>query len=1786
MAAKKTLFQRIRGWLSGEDRKSSKKPIVKMSVAPQIKQGNGATRRALLNSLGSNNGNPESNKPTIKSMAEATKGNKGLNDAINAKTDKYLKMQDSVKKQPPKPKFEGNDAQKKAREDYFNQEKAFKETVAKNRAENKSKREAESQEFHTRTNHKYDVKYWEEKGDKEKAKEARLRIKMGESVADPVAEELEVKYHPIRYSATRGAASGVSFGLTDLALSRRTGEGAEQEKYYQEHKSKGAELAGELIGSLASFGGASKGAGAAVGKGLETTAGKKAVTKLAGTKIAQNSAKKALTRGVEKELLGAGESLGREMLEEVAKSKTKKVLSNLGENALVDLTAGSLYDFNKATSQYEIGSPEWKKEMRTNALFNLGIGAGGVALSHLGNKSALEEAIETVGKRDAFRKSLNNINLADAKGAREGAASLAEDIAKMKGSYTGDARNVMANAPDIMPKGELGSRSSYAMPTLDDAIKSRRRTRATLGLGGIDVRKPENLTVQEKSNLASLKQSIDNTIANIEGEALKQTDESKILRSQSKKIEDVLDKAEGISKADKKGAKEVTIQDLINETNAETVGGGAASTKVPKEQNEKWARELEEANEKLKAMRDKAPKNSAERKRLDEQIKANEEGIESLKKNADDTEQINLEDAIETKKGGKAQKPKTKKQKAQEEAQERSMLNSVQRKREEMLDAEIRKQTKGEYGYRKGEHTSMDNVSLDEARQIERDSKGVASRLKEKGVKDLFNDDSRPFGMFKTANKAEMDKVSHEAAVRVRQDPQAVIKRLRDLDARLIAEADKSALTSAEHITFDDIADITAIEQMFEEAGVQVPKEYEEAFSHIMEWQGTEAGQMLKMRDLYLKENSKAYRKKLLSRDVDKYLRKVLNLDDVAIADLKRSIDANNGEGYFDKMMDALADFKGVENEAAFRKAYADFQAEIFMNTKPTVWDTVNLWRHSFMLSSPKTGFNNLIGNLMQRAMYRVSDAMNLAGESMAQAINPDVKRTTALLKSKDQRRLAGMYTSGRRGEHNLKNANYLSGFEDQVFADAINTAVDADVADMMASSKYMGDVIKGLKYKPQTAGGKIKQGFVKGGKMGSEYVSIMLNEPDSWFVERNYRSALLKYLEANGVNSAETLATKDGEKLLKEARAYAKDIALENTYKKANNVVEFLEGLRRKGHTKGSNAGYKAAAIMLDAELPYLKVPANLIVNNFKYSPLGLGKGAVDAFRGVVKGDAELLNRATRELSKGLTGTGMAALGYMMFCRDQMDDDSWGFVANADDALKEYGMRDNSFKIGDHTFNISNMGIGAVQFLMGAAFAEDLAAEDATPPHQVALDALSKTVDTVADMSLMENAVSLLDLFGNGGNYDMTVSERLGNAGTEIAGDYAAQFIPNPLRGVAKGMTDADLDTGVNKNADRTKVQRVLERNKNNFIQGLPVLNEKLLPHKVDSHGNLVNERNTAEDKWTAVANNTLNPLTATKVKIPEADKEELKVKRENGDAFKPRGFDPNRKYQAQIGSGDTKEVIDLTGKEREQVARSAKNSGYDGAMNLVKKGMFGDRLGSRAQEILRNIPDDEEKAREYIFSTPEWKNASNEQKETWLKAWYGEGSHGKGVDRTRSKEAYVNIAGNSEDDFRWQNDITPKNQQKYNDYGLADIGISKGQWVDILESCADTNHKWNEETLKNQDTINSAKKTKNGILAVEGLTPEQRIAAYNVIRGKRTGFGWNDWNGVTGSGSGSGYGGGYGGYRRYGGGGSRKAKVPTIKAKSMASATRSAKGTTVKLEPPTPKTTKVTTKFKDYEI
>lgn len=1638
--AKQTLWQRIKGFFSGKSGGGSSKATTRRASAIRQKNtGGGSTRVAIYRSLRRRD-DEEEERPRYKSMADATKTTSkasGLAAAIDAKSNSK-----------PDPK----EAARKA-----SQEKARK------RLDDIKK---ERKEYNEATAHRYDVN---EKGISKEEK-AKRRQAQKTNAYNVEREKFETEKHPIAMSAARGAASGVTFGASELLAQKskaRKESGAEE--FYQTHKNKTAETLGEIGGSLASFG-----ATAGATEKLATKVGGKAIEKgaerLASGKVIQNAAKRSVDKAVKKGLVKEG---SEELIKQVGKEKAKKVASALGTDIVQNLTTGALYDVNKASAEHKVGSSDWWKELGTSAAFNAAITGGVAGASALkGSKGLAVEAAKRLGESnvdDAVRRTLRE-NL----------------------KVRGRAKPLIRNADEAV---ETVARSAGGT---DEAVESTART-----------------------------------------------------------------------------ARPKTVKDAIEEQTGKPL--------------DELSQEIKEAKS-LENNQIKPTPNAA----YDE---AAEQTAESTARQQAD---------YVKKEPPKAEAAKAESAKAAEEAPDYDFSPKM-RERYNHLNEGLKKETEGKVGIRKGIIAAEERASDAERKRIIKDSGGEIGRALKAAHENAIHGGDFTYKVF---TQSENDKLFFDSYDKVRnaESVSEIVENLEDKMDKILRESETNPWGITEQITLKDLSDMLAVEQLYKDRGIAFPPEYEEILTRLTTLQGTQYGQGNRARHLILMERSPRYREAMMTKDITKYINNVFGED--RFKSINRSLDTNHKEkNWLANELNRIANyeqtFKNLPQEerlAAANEAYKQLEKEILTNTKMSVWDVINLYRHTGMLSTLATGGRNFLGNTSQFLMRELSDKMTYFAErGLAKAAkNVDEYRPTTVLyyKGKDSAKLANQLTNGAVGKLTKVDDAYYKKFSDPEYAKKITDIINDNVSDMMSIEKYETHAQKGSKYAAETLGEKAIKGAAWIPRKVTKAVNFMLNEPDSWFVETRFRKGLMRYLEANGITDSASLAGK--ENILKDAVEHAKVQALEDTYKTANRVTSFLEKIRRAGLKHDDNVwrnlGKKGVMIALDAELPYLKVPVNVGINTVKYSPVNVMKSFYDAGAAMRRGDAKALSKAAEELSKGLTGTGLAILGFYLTCDEQSDENSNGLIAKAKDNLKEYGIKDYSLKIGDHTYDISNIGQGATQLLMGARAGEMVNENGGAPKGfldnaDLIRQCFAASFDSISEMSILENALGVVDAFSNEGDYDKTFTERFGDAATNIAWDYAGQFIPQPLRGIARGTTSADLDTGVKK-GDTTITQRRLQGNINQFVGAIPYVNEQGieaigyegLPHKVDTHGNLVNERKTGSDKFKAVLNNTVNPVKATKVHIPEADKIEMSVTDENGKPFKPTGFDKKREYKAKIGTGDNKEEIELTGKEREQVARSAKQSGYDGATNLVNKGMFGDRLGERAQQVLREIPDDEEKAREYIFSTPEWENASNSQREKWLNAWYGQGSGntGKGVARTRNAEAYINVAGNSEGDFRWQNDITSSYQDKYNENGLADVGISKGQWVDILEACKDSNHKWNEETLKNQDTINSAKKTKNGILAIEGLTPEQRIAAYNVIRGKRTGFGWNDWDGVSGGGSGY-YRRGYGGYRR---GGGRKSSTPKINAKSMASATKSVKGTSVKLTPPTPKTKVAAPKFKKYEV
>ena len=439
MAAKKGLLQRIGTWLRGGSSKKTTAPKPRMNRDARNETVSTRTytspRRALLDLTKGN----DKEERRIKSMAEATKDS-------------------GVKKEPPKPKLEGNEAQKKAREEYFAQE----ERIKKAHEEEKARRNKEREEFNKATNDRYNVK-----GAKDKAERLKRRQAQKSQAFDADVAMHSFEAHPIATSAARGAASGVSFGLTDLLASKGTkGEAKKVEEYYQANKNKTAETVGELAGSLAAFG---------LTAGATDALGEKAIEKLA-PNLTKNLAKseaveglakrgvdKAVKRGlVRKEL--ASEA-GGELIKNVGLKKADQIAKALGTDIMQNLTTGAIYDINKASAEYEVGSADWWKELGKSAALNFAItGAiGGVSALKGGKRLAAEEASNLVNSRT---KRLQGQILGKAT-----AAELALDRAPMaKGAY-GNIRE------GILPPSEIDMSGLRDLPEWKTPLQIQRGER-------------------------------------------------------------------------------------------------------------------------------------------------------------------------------------------------------------------------------------------------------------------------------------------------------------------------------------------------------------------------------------------------------------------------------------------------------------------------------------------------------------------------------------------------------------------------------------------------------------------------------------------------------------------------------------------------------------------------------------------------------------------------------------------------------------------------------------------------------------------------------------------------------------------------------------------------------------------------------------------------------------------------------------------------------------------------------------------------------------------------------------------------------------------------------------------------------------------------------------------------------------------------------------------------------------------------------------------------------------
>ena len=281
----------------------------------------------------------------------------------------------------------------------------------------------------------------------------------------------------------------------------------------------------------------------------------------------------------------------------------------------------------------------------------------------------------------------------------------------------------------------------------------------------------------------------------------------------------------------------------------------------------------------------------------------------------------------------------------------------------------------------------------------------------------------------------------------------------------------------------------------------------------------------------------------------------------------------------------------------------------------------------------------------------------------------------------------------------------------------------------------------------------------------------------DEIFVQMTYADALAGYLNAHGIKAADWKAmVNDPAKAAEvdKARTYAIKQAQEATFRDTNALSKFVS-------TFDSRWGRLPKAIT-QGVIPFRKTPANVLVRMEEYSPLGLVNTGVKAAQ-AIKGNADASD-VIDSLAKSLTGTGLAALGYMLKQRgrvrtkeDDKDRERLDKLEGKQDYSVEFDLPEQ-LGGGKRSFTLDWLTPASGSFFMGAELAS-IVEEGGISPSE-AMSVLTSFTNPMLEMSMLSG---VNDALNNLSDFDGDNSAVLQFA-LNSAWSYLTQGLSNTLLG------------------------------------------------------------------------------------------------------------------------------------------------------------------------------------------------------------------------------------------------------------------------------------------------------------------------------------------------------------------------------------------------------------------
>ena len=328
-----------------------------------------------------------------------------------------------------------------------------------------------------------------------------------------------------------------------------------------------------------------------------------------------------------------------------------------------------------------------------------------------------------------------------------------------------------------------------------------------------------------------------------------------------------------------------------------------------------------------------------------------------------------------------------------------------------------------------------------------------------------------------------------------------------------------------------------------------------------------------------------------------------------------------------------------AERTAAEEALYKDIARQIPANFS----DKWNAWRYLSMLGNPRTHIRNIIGNAAFAPVRGVKNQVGGLMEAIAQ-------RAGIIDESQRTKSVGFNWSKKRRELVKAAKADYANAEGQIQSGDKYNSATD-----IIEKNRRIFDwaILETL-------------------RRGN---SEALDWEDQLFSKGAYASSLAGYLNARGYTAEDFTGKGMTEQQKNDARAYAILEAQKATYRDLNALSELVTSMRFKNpansRSKSGELAKRAANTVVEGVLPFKKTPANILARAVEYSPAGLigtvGKRVLNSSGGAlsnsnvsfIKRFGDSMKRLTGgnytatefmdDLSAGLTGSGLFALGYFL---------------------------------------------------------------------------------------------------------------------------------------------------------------------------------------------------------------------------------------------------------------------------------------------------------------------------------------------------------------------------------------------------------------------------------------------------------------------------------------------------------------------------------------------------------